>query len=73
MHNTINRLFLCRVRILAELHWALPRPLSRAELRLRDHALPEAEAARRELQHAAQARALPCCASFPHRWRTCCM
>jgi hypothetical protein len=57
-----------RVRILAELHWALPRPLSRAELALRDAALPDGEAAQRELQHAAQARthALPILA--PKEW-----
>ena len=44
------------MRILAELHWQLPRPLSCAEVALRDATLPEADAAMRELQRNAQAR-----------------
>ncbi len=42
---------LCRVRILADLHWKLARPLTAAEQRLRDITLPGLEAAVAKLQH----------------------
>ena len=40
-----------RVRILADLHWKLARPLTAAEQRLRDITLPGLEAAVARLQH----------------------
>ena len=43
------------MRILAELHWQLPRPLTASEARLRDVVLPDAEAASLDLQHSVQA------------------
>ena len=49
---------MCSVRILAELHWQLPRPLSCAEVTLRDTTLPAAEDAMLKLQRSAQARGL---------------
>ena len=42
---------LCRVRILADLHWKLARPLTGAEQRLQDITLPGLEAAVAKLQH----------------------
>ena len=45
---------LCRVRILADLHWKLARPLTAAEQRLRDITLPALEAAVAKLQHSVE-------------------
>ena len=39
-----------RLKLLAELHWAQPRPLSAAELRFRDQELPELQAAAARMQ-----------------------
>lgn len=39
-----------RLKLLAELHWAQPRPLSAAEARLRDRELPALQAAAAQLQ-----------------------
>ena len=39
-----------RLRILADLHWKLPRPLTAAEVRLRDITLPGLEAVIAKLQ-----------------------
>ncbi len=50
-----------RVKLLAELHFQLPRPLSLAEARMRDVVIPDAEAALTDLQRSVQvcAYALP--------------
>ncbi|CAL8462438.1 g1971 [Coccomyxa elongata] len=43
-----------RVKLLAELHHQLPRPLSIAEMRVRDVTIPDAEASLEELQRSVQ-------------------
>ena len=43
-----------RLRILAELHWKLPRPLTAAEQQLRDMTLPGLEASVAKLQSTVQ-------------------
>ena len=42
------------MRLLAELHYQLPRPLSVAEARVRDLVIPDAEAALADLQRSVQ-------------------
>lgn len=50
--------FYCRVKLLTELHWQLPRPLTPADEHLRSVKLPDAESAVEELQHSVQVPAV---------------
>ncbi len=69
-----------RVRILADLHWKLPRPLTAEEQRLRDVMLPSLEAAVGKLKHSLEVipaqspitADLCACPGACHRWLNVC-